>query len=639
MSGIAGIWNRNGAPADRDLLEHMAASLAYRGPDAAGVWQRGSVGLAHTLASTSAEPARERQPATLDGSAWIVADARIDGREELIAALRAQGRSCPADAADAELLLHAYAAWGERCVERLLGDFAFALWDSRERRLYCARDHFGVRPLFYAEAPGAFLFASAMDTLRLHPDVASDFYEPAIADYLILGFRQEVDRTVLASIRRLAPAHLLLADERGVRTRRYWSLPVDPPARLKRREECRERFGELFRQAVAERLRANRAAVLMSGGLDSTAVAATARQVLLERGVEVGLSAHTHVYDRLIPDSEGPYARRAAEALGMTWHRFPLDDFKLLENWDRPEFRRAEPELLLVFSWKYGDMLASDPDKRIVLTGLGGDPAFASLRGRHCRERLRQGRWLQLVADVGRYLSADGRVRRLNLRTHLPKALWPKPYRHAPDRRPYPDWIHPDLEKRLALRDRYESQRERYLAHAAPEGAVRPEAHALLASQVWPSLFPDYDPVTTGTAAEFCHPFFDLRLLRFLLSLPALPWCSDKQLLRDSMKGFLPDDIRLRPKTGLPGDYLAAHFRKSPQPWLQVVREQPLEELRQYVVMEKVWPHLEAPRDWELIVHVRPIYLNYWMRSEKLFQGRIQQEGRHAEVHSSVRAS
>ena len=158
MSGIVGIVNLDGAPVDRDLLWHMTQSMAYRGPDSQDIWVDGSVGFGHAMLRTTWEAQTESQPLTLDGKIWLIADARIDGREELTAKLETKLgrkpllRETKRFLNDAELILLAYEAWDEQLVDYLIGDFSFAIWDSRHRKLVCARDHFGVKPFYYAKS-------------------------------------------------------------------------------------------------------------------------------------------------------------------------------------------------------------------------------------------------------------------------------------------------------------------------------------------------------------------------------------------------------------------------------------------------------------------------------------------------------
>ena len=143
MSGIAGIVNMNGAPVSRDLLARMAAFLRFRGPDAQNVWCDFAVGFAHALLDTSLDiqggGAADKQPCSIDGRVWIVADARIDALTQLNEELRSSGITVPVGASDAEIILLAYQAWGKDCVHHLIGDFAFAIWDGPGKQLFRPR--------------------------------------------------------------------------------------------------------------------------------------------------------------------------------------------------------------------------------------------------------------------------------------------------------------------------------------------------------------------------------------------------------------------------------------------------------------------------------------------------------------------
>ncbi|MGH9219933.1 MAG: asparagine synthetase B family protein, partial [Vicinamibacterales bacterium] len=298
MSGIAGIVLPAGRAVDVQMLRRMAASMTSRGPDGSDIWIDDSIGFAHTLLRTT-DPAPGMQPATLDGRVWITADARVDGRADLVRKLEAAGRTAVSPSDDARLILHAYHAWGEHCVDHLLGDFAFAIWDGRSRRLFCARDHFGVKPFFYAEIAGGIVFSNTLDCVRLHPDVGGALNELSIADFLLFGFNHDTSATAFARIRRLPPAHALSGAADAPRVGRYWALPADGRLRYRRSADYVEHFRELLRAAVDDRIRVSGPAIWMSGGLDSTAIAVTAQRLLTARGAASHLRAFTVVYESL----------------------------------------------------------------------------------------------------------------------------------------------------------------------------------------------------------------------------------------------------------------------------------------------------------------------------------------------------
>lgn len=626
MSGIAGIVNLNRAPVDRPFLDSMAAFLEYRGPDRTGVWSEGAAGLVHTLFATTEEAKGERQPMSLDGRTWITADARIDGRADLITELRGHGCPCSPLSTDPELILHAYSIWGEACVEHLLGDFAFGIWDRMEQKLFCARDHFGVRPFFYALTDEAFVFGNSADVPRLHPGVPDDISEQAIGEFLAIGAGFDLERTAREAIRRLPPAHVLVVANGEARTRRYWTLPVDPPTVFRRSQDYVERFLELFGQAVADRLRIDRAALLMSGGMDSSSVAAMARRVTDKTGVPCSLSAHTQTYRHLIPNQEGHFARVAAQAIGIPWNELPLDDKQLLGYYDQPKFRRAEPAATPLFDWTVAETLGEPLPARVFLTGQGSDGIFSSLRMRHCRDRVRDGRWFMLAGEVGRYLLSEGRLHRLQLVGHLRARMG----QQVPPM-PFPIWLNPGFERRLNLRDRYEQHQAAPVRGPEFREAVRPEAHGLTSSSMWPGLFENYDADNFGVCVEARHPFFDVRLVRYVLSLPALPWCSDKELLRRSMRGLLPDEVRLAKKRPILPDLMTAFYRSSRKTWLN--QFEPVQDLSRYVDLELAMKYVQNPPPWELLVHLRPICLNYWLKWESQYAYKFQKEEFRAHTH------
>jgi asparagine synthase (glutamine-hydrolysing) len=607
MSGIAGIVQLDGAPIDRSLINRMTVYLAFRGPDARGVWTGGEAGLGQSLLRTTEEAEHEQRPATLDGLVWITADARVDGRAELIRELRAGGRDCPASTTDPELILHAYGLWGERAVEHLIGDFSFAIWDSRERKLFCARDHFGVKPFFYAQAGGSLVFSNTLDCIRIAPGISDELDEQFIADLLLFEFSLDLHRTAFQAIRRLPPGHTLEASRGEVRIRRYWSLPVEGPIRYRRPEEYVEHFRELFEQAVEDRLRTRRVVMQMSGGLDSTFVAAVAKKVFARSGQPFELSAETAVYDELFPDEERRYATMAAEALAIPIDCVPSDGYRLYERWQEA-LSRPEPvhSPLAVAGGDWLKRIASHA--RVTLTGLGGDPGFSSLLSRHCRELVRQGRLDRLALDLARYLMEEGRASRMYWR-----ARWWRWFgRKDPDRY-YPKWLAPEFERRLDLRARYRWGRR----PEVPAGAGRPEAYEALDPAFWAWLFEGYDPGSTSLSLEARHPFFDTRVLQYLLRLPTLPWCSDKKLLREAMRGLLPDQLRLRKKTPLGADPILASLRR--YGLCEAGEVQPEPELGRFVLWGKIPPIAAETDHGRLCVNLRPLSLNYWLKCKAVF--------------------
>ena len=606
MSGFVGILNLDGAPVDPSLLERMTRFLAFRGPDAQEVWCQGPAGLGHALLQTTSGARLEKQPAQLDGRLWIVADARIDARADLIGKLKGKSRtacSLSLSTPDAELILHAYDIWGESCVEHLLGDFSFAIWDAPRRRLFCARDHFGVKLLYYAASGSSIVFSNTLNCLRQHPAVSDRLNDLAIADFLLFDANQDPATTSFADIQRLPPAHCLTLERGSLSTRRYWELSVTQPLNYARDEEYIERFRDLLDAAVGDRLRTDSAAVWMSGGLDSSTVAASAQRIFALNGNGSHLRAYTMVYDKLIRHEERRYAKLVADALRIPIQFHVGDEYGLFDRREGWKDFPPEPCHWILARGEHDQLRRIASDSRVLLVGDGGDPGLCGRISAHFRRLLGKRQFGRAFLDAARYLSAEKRLSRLYLRTR-----WRLLFGPSDQASNYPPWLNEGLGKRFALADRWAATTH----PPAPAVAFRPEAHDAIINSTQPGFFEDYDPGWTGIRVETRFPFYDLRLVNFLLALPRLPWCCDKQLLREAGRGVLPEDVRLRRKSPLLSDPLTALLKRPEASWVD--RFEAVPRLAEYVIRERI-PRVYGETDtWAAWIHLRPLSLNFWLR-------------------------
>lgn len=603
MSGLVGVVNWDGAPVDARLLQRLTAALNARGPDGQRVWLDGPVGLGHAwLRTTDAAP--DPQPLSVDGRLWIVADARIDDRTAVAGELDERGNAELNAASDAALILHAYGRWGVDCLRHLSGDFVFAIWDAARRRVFCARDHFGIKPLYYAQTATGLVFSNTLDCVRLHPGVSSVVNDEAIADFLLFGMSQDPATTAFEAIRRLPAAHHLAGTGR-LEARRYWTLPIDAPIRYARRQDYVDQFDELLGRAVADRLRCTRAGVLMSGGLDSTSIAATAKRCLSRQASGFDLRAYTTVCERLFADPERRYASMAAGALAIPIHHRVVDDYQLFDGWGEPELRRPEPEpdpLVAVHLDLLRDVAANS---RVALSGYGADPAFR-VPLRYATGLVTRGRMLRLAKELGQYVLTCHRLPRVRIGAHVRAWLGSR----APSPAAHPGWLSAELVARLDRR----APTARVDAEPPPVHPTRPAAYGLLTSVDWPAIFESYDAGTTGVPVDVRHPFFDVRLVRYLLAIPPMPWCFDKTILRLAMRGRLPESVRLRPKTVAAGDAVVALLRRPAAQWVD--RFEPAPALRAYVHRDRV-PRVYGEDDSTNVwTGLRPLCLNYWLTSQ-----------------------
>ena len=606
MSGIVGFFGRGGAPVDRPLLRSLTQFLSFRGPDAREVWAEGQIGFGHTLLRTTDEALTERQPLTIDGRYTIVADARMDCRVDLIAALTEAGRKVRPASPDPELIVHAYAAWDEKCVERLRGDFAFAIWDARWKTLFCARDHFGVKPFYFAQAGEAFVFGNTLNCLRLHPEVSDEINERAIGDFLLFGLNYDVTTTTYRDVQRLAPAHCMTVNATEIRTRRYWSAPVDGRIRYRRADEYVEHFQALVRSAVADRLRTSRAGILLSGGLDSSSIAATAREISADAGGKIDLRAFTVTYDSLIPDRDGQFAHSVAEFLRIPIRYLPVDGIGLFERWDDREIAWPEPVDDPFFAALFDQHAMIASECRVALEGEGMDNLMIFEMVPYLRHAVRNGEFRHAAHQAMRYLAAKPKI-------------WPGIRRRIlarrgkrPGQAEFPKWLAPEFVERLNLRERWS---ECTFVRAAPAHPIVPAAHASLMGPQWPHTHELQDPGVTRCLTEVRHPFLDLRIVDYVLALPPFPWTYRKSLVRAAAAGRLPENVRTRPKTLLAGDPLAETLKRPESAWVN--RAHWSEQIRAYVHPAAIQELNGQRNSEETLSAVRPLCLNFWLQSER----------------------
>lgn len=280
MSAIYGLVRLDGPDVGESELAAMRAPMEYWGRDGGGAWREGRAGFGQLVARRTAEDEYERGPVLVaEGSVVVTPAGRIDNRDELCVELGVPVPERPGTP-DGRLIALAYERWGEEAPCRLLGDWAFAAWHARERRLVLARDHYGQTAMYWHRSGSTFAFASSMKGLLALPGLSCRLNELRLAEMLVLCAADGVP-TLYEGVNRLPTAHVLTFDEHGARTREYWSLMDVPEIRLARDEEYVERAVDLLTTAVRARLRgAGSVATTLSAGLDSAAVTALAAREL-----------------------------------------------------------------------------------------------------------------------------------------------------------------------------------------------------------------------------------------------------------------------------------------------------------------------------------------------------------------------
>ena len=370
MSAFGLIFQRRGAPVDAAVATRLMGALKHRGPDGCDTRSEASAYLGHQHCWSTPEEIGERQPLLAPPALRLVFDGRLDNRGELLSALGyggAQGRAL----SDARLVLLAYQRWAEDSFSRLLGPFALALYNAEQRRVICARDALGGRTLFYYLSPALLLVASEEQAILTHPALSATLHPPRMAAYFAAQTPAD-GSAFFTDVRELLPAHAMSVDADASRAWRYWQPHPSAAIRYRRDDDYAEHFRALLQQSVACRLRSTSTpAVMMSGGLDSTSIAATAAQQLPQLStVSFVFDAFTSCDERsYMADMQARYALRAHHVLGDdAWPLNHIDAWPLNPN--SPEndaYRHLQTRLY---------QRANETGRRVLLSGEGGDQLY-----------------------------------------------------------------------------------------------------------------------------------------------------------------------------------------------------------------------------------------------------------------------
>src|SRR5687767_1961486 len=374
MCGIAGIVASDALTADeRVRVPLMRDTLSHRGPDDAGLFTDERAALAHRRLSIVDLAAGHQPLANEDETIWIVFNGEIYNHADIRPDLESAGHQYRTRS-DTETIVHAYEQWGDACVERLRGMFAFAIWDAPHRRLLLARDRLGVKPLYWTVAHGRLLFASEIKAILESGLVKPQANEAAIPELLGTRYLSGTE-TLYRGIHRLMPGHTLVYEAGTVTVRPYWDIPIGQPseelASLPERELV-ERFTALLEESVRIRLMADvPLGMFLSGGLDSSAIAA-----LMARMIDRPLQTFSVAFKQRA-FSELDYAREVATAIGADAHEIVIDDQDFFTALPRLIWHEDEPIAHPSSVPLYFVSALAARHVKVVLTGEGSDELLA----------------------------------------------------------------------------------------------------------------------------------------------------------------------------------------------------------------------------------------------------------------------
>jgi asparagine synthase (glutamine-hydrolysing) len=560
MCGIAGLFDAAGpGEVSRPLLAQMSASLLHRGPDDSGMHVEPGVGLAHRRLSIIDLASGHQPLGNEDGSVIVVFNGEIYNFRELTEELARAGHTFRTRS-DTEVIVHAWEQWGDECVRRFRGMFAFALWDRKRSTLFLARDRLGVKPLYYAHLPGGmFLFGSELKALLVHPGLPRTIDPRAVEDYFAYGYVPE-PRTIFKGVFKL-PAGCTLTLQRGIAPAapvEYWDVPFASAARITEHEAAEELIYRL-RESVKLRLIADvPLGAFLSGGVDSSAV------VAMMAGLTAGPVVTCSIAFGDAAFNEAAYAQTVAQRYSTRHHVEEVDpgDYSLLDR------------LAAVYDEPYADSSAIPTYRvcelarkfvKVALSGDGGDENFGGYRRyrwhvneERIRARLPLNLRRPLFGLLGQlYPKADW----------APRALRAKSTLEALARGSVEAYFHSvsmlnDETRRALFSDRMRRELQGYtgIEVLKRHAARAPSDHPLsliqyldLKTYLVGDINTKVDRASMAHGLEVREPLMDHPLVEWLSGLPPelkLRNGEGKYLLKRALRKYLPADILYRPKMG-----------------------------------------------------------------------------------------
>ena len=495
----------------------------------------------HYCESRAALGQSQRPLVSPDGRYVMVSNARIDNREELLDLLRAV-IAHPATVSDAQLILAAYHKWGQHCPGQLIGDFAFALWDTQNASLFAACDGMNMCTLSYLRTRDGLCLAAEGQQLLQHPECTRGFSELALAGWI--SGRPDPRLSMFDGIEKLPPGHALLATANGVEVRKFWDIDPQRQIRYPKIQDYQEHLQALLQRAVSDRMRTDQAAVAsqMSGGMDSTTVTALASREAAKEHKQLLVISHS--YRSLESCDETDLIRETLAHLNLKNSRFLA-----AEEHTGLAYRDLYPPTLenpgTVLSPRYADEMAvlKEAGASVLLTGSGGDE-MAWGHSLTYSQRLLRGN-LAVVPEVisgarEMQLPLLRTLRQLFVNPFVP--VWLRQLLGRPaGTAPLPEWVPKAAIQCLNLDER--------LAGNSSTRFSNPALQARYDALQWSSTINSvrsYGAVAAQYGIEVRHPFFDTRLAEFSFAIPDDLWLRQgypKWLLRKTMDGALPDSV------------------------------------------------------------------------------------------------
>lgn len=571
MCGIAGWidWQRD-LSKQQSVLEGMRSTLVNRGPDASGIWVSTCAGLVHRRLIVI-DPAGGEQPMVRkrgNHTYVLTYNGELYNTDELREQLQAKGYAFEGHS-DTEILLLSYMEWGSKCVEYFNGIYAFGIWDEAEQCLFLARDRMGVKPLFYTRQGDALIFGSELKALLAHPQVEPLIDREGLAEIFLMGPARTPGCGVFHGIYELRPGYWLAYRRSGMQVQKYWSL--DSRTHRDNMERTKEQVRTLVQDAIKRQLVADvPVCTCLSGGLDSSAISAVARNVYQEKGLG---PLHTFSIDYLDndryfkpsafqPNSDAPWVQRVADYLGTQHHDIRIDTPQLMEALKTAVLARDLPGMADVDASLYLFCHEIKKDATVALSGECADEVFGGYPWYYRDEMLNAHGfpWSRATRERAELLTS-----------------WTPGDAMAYVNQRYSDTV---------------AETPKLPGESKKEARMR-EMIYLNLTWFMTTLLDRKDRMSMAAGLEVRVPFCDHRIVEYMWNVP---WDMkyynrrEKGLLRTALEGILPHDVIWRkkspyPKTHNPNYYqgtkalLQEVLNDKNSPLLQLINVQAVQEM------------------------------------------------------------
>ncbi|HEX7057797.1 MAG TPA: asparagine synthase (glutamine-hydrolyzing) [Bacilli bacterium] len=548
MCGIAGIVTYDKSEPSSEQLKRMTDAIAHRGPDDSGFFRESGVGLGFRRLSII-DLAGGQQPMTNeDSTLWLVFNGEIYNFPELRRALTEKGHRFKTQC-DSEVVLHSYEEFGTDCVKRFRGMFAFAIWDCGKRLLFAARDHFGIKPFYYASGNNGFLFASEIKSILASGEMERKVDWQSLYHYMTFQYVPD-PRTMFAGIKKLPPAHTLIATEEGrVSLSRYWN-PVFAPKRQSFHDAV-EQIRASLQDSVKHHLVSDvRRGCFLSSGVDSTAIAAMMRQMEPIKTFSVGFAG---------PNNETVVAKETARALGTEHYVNVITAADYFASVPKAVWLQDEPVADPAAIALYHVARLAKEHVTVVLSGEGADELFGGYRIYREPLALKPLNWLPLAAKRFLHLLVSAIPGNFYGKNYLLRGTTPLQERFFGNANIFPDMLKQRLLRQTCLRGkqlvpagRAVQELYRQCRHLDPVSQMQYiDLHLWLPGDILMKA----DKMTMAHSLELRVPFLDKELFAVAASIPAsyrIAGGTTKYVFRKAMEGIIPDFILHRPKLGFP---------------------------------------------------------------------------------------